>query len=501
MLVDIVITCGGADGYRTEGWTQRYPQHTTKPHLTPTPPSNITTMDTPALEIYRVRGIYYSVLIKDHGGYCDYGKLLIDTIPIDPVIFQGNSNPHSSLNRPLIFNIDWRALKIEYHTEEDLRRIPMPISYQNSWGRYIEKPTPHFSTIPPGVKWAYVIDLDKDIFRVLLVRYSSRIFRLDNIPRWLFQSAAVPSPGSRCIGDGKHIFLDPVDRGHLPLLEVSAEPDQAFLALYHSLGPKLCAPPSSPGADAFPIRQQFRLVFLMTFYNGRLAMFRHAGYQRSLFTMQLFYSLAYTGINLTRSRVGVRLVHNQWYIGLSKRRRLVAKITRYNQLPSTPESWMDGVLVVLEPDLSTEQNHHAAIGKVIQLTSARASSHVADDTRLTAIIWSLSAIVLVYIRGNEVTYTPNLESFPLQNRHQVDTVASDGVFALFDIFYRPTRLADPVFFPNPYNHYLPTEICQNIFSRACPATRAALEAVPPHLARLRPPRRRLVPAEAIYGER
>lgn len=83
--------------------------------------------------------------------------------------------------------------------------------------------------------------------------------------------------------------------------------------------------------------------------------------------------------------------------------------------------------------------------------------------------------MLVYIRGNEVTYTPNLEFFPLQNSHPVDTVASDGLFALFDIFYRPARLADPVFFPNPYNHYLPTEICQNIFSRTCPATRTALE--------------------------
>lgn len=319
-------------------------------------------MDIPALEIYRVRGIYYSVLVEDHGGYSDYGKLLIDTIPIDPVIFQGNSNPHSTINLPLIFNIDWRALKIEYYAQEDLRLSPPSISYQNSWGRYIEKPTPHISSIPPGVKWAYVIDLDKDIFRVLFVGYSSRMFRLDNIPRWLFQSAAVPSPASRCIHDGKHIFLDPVDRGHLPLLEVSAEPDQAFLALNHSLAPTLCAPPSSPGANAFPIRQQFRLVLLMTFHNGRLAMFRHAGYQRSLFPMQLFYSLAYTGINLTRSPVEVRLVHDQWYIGLSKRRRLGAKITLYNQLPSTPESWMDGVLVVPEPDLSTEQNHHAAIG-------------------------------------------------------------------------------------------------------------------------------------------
>lgn len=436
----------------------------------------MTTMNIPALEIYRVGGKFYAVLVKDAGGYSDYGTLLIDSIPTDPAVFKGNCNPHSPIDLPLIFRIDWKSSKIEYYAQENIRLRPLPISYQGRCGRYIEKPGFHFTNIPSGIKWAYIIDLDMQIFRVMLVGYSSRMYRLDNIPRWLFQLAAGPSPGSRCFDDGKHLLLDPVDRSHLSVHEVLSEPDQTFLALYHSRTPKLCARPSPPGADAFPIRQQFRLVLLMMFYNGQRVMFHHASYQRTELSIPLFYLLAYTGINLTRSRVEVRLEPDQRYNGSSKSIRRKGKSTQYKKLPSTPECWMDGVLVVVEPDLSTKENHHAAIGKVIHLMSARAGSHVVDDnTRPTAIICSLCSIVLVYIRGEEVTYTPNMEFFPHHNSRSVDTVASEGIFALFDIFYRPAQLADPVSFPSPFNHHLPTEICQNIFSRACPATRTALE--------------------------
>lgn len=135
--------------------------------------------------------------------------------------------------------------------------------------------------------------------------------------------------------------------------------------------------------------------------------------------------------------------------------------------------------MILDQDISTTENLHAAIGKAIQCTSDDASSLAepttpTEHTRPIAIICSLTEIILLYIRDGEVSHTPNLMFFPQSLEYEVETVASDGVFALFDTFYCPTPHAEPRSFPGPYKN-LPTEICQNIFSHACPSTRNSLE--------------------------
>lgn len=201
----------------------------------------------------------------------------------------------------------------------------------------------------------------------------------------------------------------------------------------------------------------------MLFYNENRGLF-HDVQTRHAFANHTFRELAYSIINLARSTVEVGLLCDNGY----------NKPEEYGWQPTSLEHWIDDILVVLDTNISTMENLHAAIGKAIKLTNARASSK-AVSTAPSAIICSLSAIVLVYIRGDEISHTPNMYFFPWHAKWYDDTAVSDGVLALFDIFYRPPSPNEPQSYPGPIK-YLPTEICQHIYSYACPLTRIALEA-------------------------
>lgn len=380
-----------------------------------------------------------------------------------------------------MWSVAWKRLKIIHFAEEDTRLLSLPVSNKSTYGGYIWKPTRHFPICPPQAKWIYIIDLDNDILRVFLADFASRMLDLRNLPRWLFECAAPSSHGPCRIDDGKHVFMDPLPRAHLPPSNVSAQPDRTALDYYHRCTPKLRPVHKFPGLEMFDVRMHFRLALLTIFYNGLLEMFHAIKHQRSPRVTDNFHTLAYSIINLARSSVEVRLLYNKGYSTAteSTRGRRVDPRDPYAPLPSASECWIEDVLVVLDQDISTKENLHAAIGRAIQRTRAGANSSAehttpTDQTRPTAIICSLTALVLVYIRGGEVSHTPNLEFFPQYSTHDADSVASDGVFALFDIFYRPSQLAEPRAFPRRYKH-LPTEICQLIFAHACPSTRNALE--------------------------
>lgn len=381
---------------------------------------------------------------------------------------------------PLMFTIAWKTIKINHYAEEDVRlRHLQALNLMADMGGYTEVPSHEFPTTPAGVKWIYIIDLNNDIIRVFLVNYASRMLNLLDIPRWLFECNGASSPTQCCTDDGKHVFLDPISRPNLSLTNVSAQPDSTALDHYRSCAPKLRPVQNSPGVDTFSVRKHFRLFLLTQFYNHLSETFHTIKHQRSPDLRRNFHTLAYSIINLARSDVKVRMVYNKGYstFGSSRRARVDPR-DPYDPFPTTSECWIQDVLVVLDQDILTKENLHAAIGKALQLISAASSSAQqttpTDHARPAAIVCSLTAIVFVYIRDGEVSHTRNIEFFPQYSSHHVDTVASDGVLALLDIFYHPAQLAEPISFPGPHK-YLPTEISQLIFSYACPFTRIALE--------------------------
>lgn len=259
---------------------------------------------------------------------------------------------------------------------------------------------------------------------------------------------------------------------HLPPSARPTEPDPAHITEYESCSTQLLPSRLFPGVDTFPVRKHLRLVLLRLFYRRHISRFLHANHNRDVSAVRDLYELVFTIINLARSTVEFRLQRDAGDStpAESRHNRSLPKYLSA-ELPANPEYWIDDILVIVERDISTAENLHAAIGKAVLLTSARTSR----PTTPSAIICSLSAIVLVYISGTAVSHTANLNFFPQFLCRIDDTIDSTGVLALLDTFYRPTLPAVPQSYPWPYHHHLPTEICQAIFHHASPATRTALE--------------------------
>lgn len=236
-----------------------------------------------------------------------------------------------------------------------------------------------------------------------------------------------------------------------------AEPDPALITEYRSRAAELLPCRSFPGVS---VRKQLRLVLLRLVYRTHFMRFYYVNHNRDATSGGHPSELVFTIVNQARSTVKFRLQRDRSdsTAAESRRDRSVPR-DLYGNLPTTPEHWVDGILVVLEPDISTAENLHAAIEKEILLTDARGRRPTSTPS---TIIYSLSAIVLVYIRGTAVSHTANLNFFPQLLCRIADTIDSTGVPALLDTFNRLPHPAAPQSFPAPFKH-LPTEICQEIF--------------------------------------
>lgn len=347
------------------------------------------------------------------------------------------------------------------------------------FGGYTCKPNEAFPQRPPNTKWVYTIDLHAKTFRVSLEGYANRIFRLDNPPRSLFESTTA-APRESSVRKDIQVFIDPVARAHLPSFDHSASADPALLAFYQTCASKLCEIPPFPDVDSLSVQIQLRLVLLTEFYNEHKSGFHCVNHSRSSFVASVFPRLVHDIIDLTRSSVEVRFMQRRVQTALIHPRHTPVAESESDGWPDAlNEYWIDGVLLILELDISTMENLHAAIGRAIQLINTRPTT-VNLSTEFTtpipsAVICSLTSIVLVYINGEEITHTGNLELFPQHSPCLTETVASDGILALIQTFFRPSQLSAPRVFPARHNQ-LPTEIMQLIFSFAAPATRSALVA-------------------------
>lgn len=383
------------------------------------------------------------------------------------------------LVRFLTAEIAWKRLKSQHFIEEDIRLLQLQDQGNGfstiRYGGYWQSPSRYYPDIPYQVDWIYIVNLDSDKFLVSIIDYGTRVFCLKNIPRWLFESSSATTVENTWIGNDYRILIDPVYRLHLAASCRPAEPDPALVALYQSCTPQLRPLHFIPGKETFPVRKYLRLLLLKHFFKTHQATFGDVNNFKHSFFIRVFHLLAYVIVNLARSAVEVGFQH------VTSQNTPAHCETEKNgiidpgcQPPATTEYWIDGVLVILERDISTMENLQAAIGKAIQITNASGCSPT-RGTIPSAVICSLSAIVLVYIRGNEISHTSNLHFFPHHTIYNEDEAETDGVLALLDIFYRPSPPAEPQSFPGPYKH-LPTEICQNIFFYACPSTRSALGA-------------------------
>lgn len=363
-------------------------------------------------------------------------------------------------------------MKSQHFLEEDIRlpTLPKPTRLDSE---VYDGTEDQFLDDAPAADWLYIIDLEQDTFLVSMLRYWTRVFCLRNLPRSLFESSVSPPPeGTYCIEDDYRVFLDPVARMHFAPSVRPAEPDPALITEYQSRATELLPCRSFSGVDTFSVRKQLRLVLLRLVYRTHFMRFYYVNHNRDATSIGHLSELVFTIVNLARSTVEFRLQRDRSDSTPAESRhdRSVPRYL-YDGLPTTSEYWIDNILVVVEPDISTAENLHAAIGKAILLTNARGRRPTSTPS---AIICSLSAIVLVYIRDTAVSHTANLNFFPQLLCRIDDTIDSTGVLALLDTFYRPAHPAAPQSFPAPFKH-LPTEICQEIFYHACPATRAALE--------------------------
>lgn len=215
----------------------------------------------------------------------------------------------------------------------------------------------------------YIIDLDQNTFLVAIARYWTRVFRLDNLPRSLFESAVARSTTAYRMEDDFTIFLDPVSRIHLPSSDTAAEPDPVLLALYHTSSPKLRPSTPFPGVDTFSLRKHLRLVLLSIVFRKHVATFCRVNHIQDAYSTRGFHELIYTIVNLARSSVEVRLQRDQCdKTPAESTRGRTAPRFLYDALPTTPEYWIDGVLVILEREITTLEALHAAIGNAVRLS-------------------------------------------------------------------------------------------------------------------------------------
>lgn len=303
--------------------------------------------------------------------------------PLIPKVF--NVSLHHNPSRPEYLLIDrtaWRTSRISHFDAEDFRLAGLHRSDEPTLGGYIEEPNRDFPERPPGARWMYVIDLQYETRYVSLEDCSSRMFCLDNLPWWLFESAAAVPLGLYTIEHEKQLFIAPVSVVYLLSFEFSQVPGMVLLAHCESYASKLCHLPRFPGVEVFPVRMYLRLILITHFHNEHVQLFRSVNNVQGPMSMEVFRWLLYCIVKLSRSRVEVCFRKDDELDDPPDHTYIVNKWDEsYAALYAMPQNWVDGLPIVLERDISTTENLHAAIGKAIQLSTASGRTPVTESAR------------------------------------------------------------------------------------------------------------------------
>lgn len=348
------------------------------------------------------------------------------------------------------------------------------------------------------IEWIYIIDLDQNVFRVLARDDSYtwdncriQYFRLDNIPRWLFELGPISrNPEEEVI----HTIypLMTATTSNVPAehwadyLRQIPTPDPELLELFQTFSPR----PSlriQPIAH-FPAWRQLQLQLLEQFVEYFLCSFHDVCPSRKSSPF-IIRQLAFAVLCILRP-AGMKFQSTN-----NHRKICQGAIRKGLQIPSweppaADSYWLDNILIVLNEHIYDYQGSpsptiQAAIAKAVQLATA---ADISSD--ITAIIFSIYCIVVVKIHptpdGPEVSYTPQI---PLFSFHHIDDAlgmqdmcyvrelqySTPGTEALMDLFSanRPPRQSASVVLSRPL---LPIELCEQMFRSTDPTAQSDLEA-------------------------
>lgn len=345
----------------------------------------------------------------------------------------------------------------------------------NPFHGYIVKPKLRFPTEQARwVQWIYVVDLDSDTLSVGIPFYMRRVFKLQNIPRSLFDPQPSPS-GEISQLEPYRVLLDAVPRAHLAGISVPVEPDAALIELYWSYSPQIEPLPTPPGLAGLPVRKYLRLCLARIFADGHM-MLLETIHSRQVIPGSTpvssgqwadtvdhrFRQMVYGIVNIMSSCVEVQFKTGRRYLSTADWRRNWQGDQQSPTIwPFPPaEYWIGDILIVPALEMTTTENLHAALGKAIQLVHTRINeqgptSNNDPPQTIRAVIVSLCTVVMADICGAKLTHTPNM---PLLTR---DKHVTSGLCALLEILYTPAPRPLATSVPP-----LPVELWQKVYSLA-----------------------------------
>lgn len=321
--------------------------------------------------------------------------------------------------------------------------------------------------------WIYVIDLDLDVFRVCYRardappapgHRDTQYFRLDNIPRELFQYQMV-SLGYSIMG------VDVPPEYCANHLSDAPPPNTTLLALYASFSPPPAATFSVPVRPRRFSWHNVQLLLVKHFVDTFAYSCRDACPSPTSSPF-VFQQIAYAILSIT-STVGLKFY----------RRTSLGTVDPVLRTPcwepsNTDIYYLGDVLIVLDWHLRAGEpsgNTHASIARAVQ---------VATELPRVAVVFSMHAVVVVNIAiGGIITHTPVLPLFTLDDAHEpFDSLAmaalteigyaTPGILALLDLFTVYPRVTSGIGAVPPA---LPTEVWRMVFRRADEKTQAVLE--------------------------
>lgn len=467
--------------------------------------------------IYHVRGHYYSVFHPSHSDPTHLGREILAEVPVDRNDYQGYtllllllsitspSRPHQFRLPTANILLEWKRVTLAFYTGEENRIQQLAKQYQRqqtikkeagiydsieppAWG-YDSKPSRTLN-YQKSFSWQYIVDLDNDMLSVTGQAdvtddqiLGIRFFRLDNIPRWLFDLPFVKDDVTekhkpRYVGFGRTLAVRAAAGVHpvlvadvpgeflAPTTRTPADPDQELLELYKSSSTEQFLP--NYKLDHGSVWKSVRLLLLQQFverFDDSLRSLR-VGMNKSHF---VFRQIVYAVVNLAHN--GNKVLFRKQTNLYEDRIGFPKYATPWWEPPDTDTYWIGDVLIILDNAIEHSENLCAAIGRVIKVANTTGD--------ITGIVFSHSSIVVVKVKytehGLQVLYSPYIPllSTPVVYHTHGDPKCTgltppQGFLALLQIL-------SPPIVPQACYLHLPVEICERIFDNATPDTQNILK--------------------------
>lgn len=348
------------------------------------------------------------------------------------------------------------------------------------------------------IEWIYVIDLDQNILRVYAQNdpfmwdtCGIQYFRLDNIPRWLFDLEEIKTDSEWRVCSVYPIITATEETVPLECwanyVRDIPKPKTELLDFYHSLShqTKLSIAPAAHS----PTWRRLQILLLGQFVEYFLRSFHDVCPSRKsspFIVRQLAYAvlcLLQPGGTAGMKFHGTVAPHKLFYGWVRGGIQ-----TPSWEPPDSDSYWLGNVLIVLDEHIYDHSDYlapisKAAIAKTVQLACA---ADTGSDPDVVAVIFSIHCIFIVKVHktpdGPVVSHTANLPllscigdignalgalDMRILKRLKYSTVGIQALMSVFASRVPAQRQSGPA--------NLPTELCQQIFQSADPKTQNALE--------------------------